>query len=1176
MSKEVETLRYLILVVPLIKVGDEVVHKEWGDIMENAATTASSLEAEQDSESDEFKQIVDFLNAKLIKYALTVSPTIYTSCIKQFWTSAKVKTVHDAVRLQALVDGRRIGNNREHIHTPSHDPLPSGEDRLQLSKLIEICTKLSDMVLSLEQTKTTQAVGLSARVESSMEEEGLGTQEDASKQGRIADIDAAEDLFIIDESTQDQGRINDQDMFGVLVKDNKEKDKIKAKPDKIKSKREARKSPESSPTMSKPACEDFTTFSNILFDTDYDFYSSDDQSFSDEDVPKKIYSNPLFDEEIISMKIDPHYFNAESNLIESLLNHDSSIISSSSNIDSLFDEFAGEPTLLKSIPPGINEIDCDPEEETHFIKRLLYDNLSPRPSEEFVSKNSDAAIESFSPSPIPVEDSDSLMEEIDLSFTSDYPMPPGIEEDDYDSERDILILEELLSNNSFSLPKNESFHFDIPSFSHPHTKPPDGNTGILNVKVMGDISKHKVPMHRLMFTQPTLVPNQDKYPDLLPHQGHEAFQPSAECPMMIHEKNTPILDVLFFHFYPPLLIQVKDNKEKDKIRAKPNKIKSKREARKSPESSPTKSNPGQSQESIKVHDLEGDEVFIDVKTGENVEQGETFTKNVEGIAAAITPQITKDELTLAQTLLEIKAAKPKAKGVIIQEPSEFRTTSLVLISNKLGSLEIIELFILCFEQGNQGVTPLIDHHCCYKCRDSLNDFFYHQCTCEFYRNGAHDGYNYPSLVPFIQTLPSFPQQYPCCEDYGDTRETFQCQPMNYFESNTRYDSNYSGFDQIEPPQYSVNPSLNIQNVHDAHELFINSLRMGDERLDTIPKTESNKFIKSRVETLVRNPSKSEDLSDSEYDVPTCDDFTTFSNLLFDADYDFSSSDDESFSDEDISKKIYSNPLFDEEIISMKIDPHYFNVESDLIESLLNQDSSIISSSSKIDSLLDEFTGELILLKTIPPGINETDCDPEEEIRLIKKLLYYNSSPQIDLSFTSDDLMPPGIENDDYESELDMLILEELLSNDSLSLPENESFHFYIPSSSRPPAKPPDDDSSILTVKVVDDISKHDVPMPILLRTQPTLVSNQEKSPHLLSHRGFKASQLHSKSQMAILSGAENRPPMLEKDMYAPGGVEWKSEAIQAHYDVKATNIILQALPPEIYALVSMHKVAKDL
>nr|GEV19267.1 hypothetical protein [Tanacetum cinerariifolium] len=300
-----------------------------------------------------------------------------------------------------------------------------------------------------------------------------------------------------------------------------------------------------------PACEDFTTFSNILFDANYDFSSSDDQSFSDEDIPKKIHSNPLFDEEIISMKIDPHHFNADSDLIESLLNRDSPIISSSSKSDSLFDEFAGELTLFKSIPPGINETDCDPKEEIRLIKRLLYDNSSPRPPEEFISENSDVAFESFFPSPIPVEDSDSLMEEIDLSFTPDDPIPSGFEEDDSDSERDIIILDELISNNSLSLSENESFYFDIPLSFCPSAKPPDGNSGILNVNVMGDISKHKVPMPRFMITQTTLVPNQEKSPNLLPHQGHEAFQPFVERLMMIYGKNTPILDVLFLYFYPP-------------------------------------------------------------------------------------------------------------------------------------------------------------------------------------------------------------------------------------------------------------------------------------------------------------------------------------------------------------------------------------------------------------------------------------------------------------------------------------------------------------------------------------------------------------------------------------------------------------------------------------------------
>nr|GEY48827.1 hypothetical protein [Tanacetum cinerariifolium]GEY50907.1 hypothetical protein [Tanacetum cinerariifolium] len=245
------------------------------------------------------------------------------------------------------------------------------------------------------------------------------------------------------------------------------------------------------------------------------------------------------------MKIDQHHFNAESGLIESMLNHDSSIIPSSLKIDSLLDEFAGELTLLKSIPPGIDETDCHPENEIRFTKRLLYDNSFPCPSEEFVSKNSNANIESFFPSPIPVEDSNSRMEEIDLSFNLDDPMPPSIEEDDDDSKRDILIHEELLDNYSLSFPVNESFYFDISAFSHPPAKPPDGNTGILNIKMMGDISDQKVPMPRLMITR---VLNQEQSPDLLSHRGLKNFQLSAKCSIMTHGKNIPTLDVPLFHF----------------------------------------------------------------------------------------------------------------------------------------------------------------------------------------------------------------------------------------------------------------------------------------------------------------------------------------------------------------------------------------------------------------------------------------------------------------------------------------------------------------------------------------------------------------------------------------------------------------------------------------------------
>ncbi|GJU24445.1 hypothetical protein Tco_1163066 [Tanacetum coccineum] len=323
------------------------------------------------TESDGFEQIVDFLNAHPIKYALTVNPTIYTSCIEQFWTTAKVKTINGEVQIQALVDKKKViitdtsirsdpqleddegteclpnatifeqltlmgakttvwnefssimasavilfldkqvkgmskhkeiyvtsshtkkvfanmkrqgkdfsGRdtplfptmivqaqeqkkqsrrkqrkdigipqssdptehiayevaNEEHVPTHSNDPplsrvntLGSGEDRLSLKELMDLCTKLSDRVLDLETTKTAQAkeidslkkrvkklerkrkskplgmkrlfkIGRSVRVVSS-EDEGLGDQEDASKQGRkIDEIDQDTEITLVDET----------------------------------------------------------------------------------------------------------------------------------------------------------------------------------------------------------------------------------------------------------------------------------------------------------------------------------------------------------------------------------------------------------------------------------------------------------------------------------------------------------------------------------------------------------------------------------------------------------------------------------------------------------------------------------------------------------------------------------------------------------------------------------------------------------------------------------------------------------------------------------------------------------------------------------------------------------------------------------------------------------------
>ncbi|GJX53543.1 hypothetical protein Tco_0281912 [Tanacetum coccineum] len=269
MSKEVEKPRYLSLVVPLKKVGDEAVHKELGDRMERAATTASSLEAdgprcqdtilgdvdaqtrfeitskqsndpplsrgytlgsEEDSmkllelmelctqlsyknrksvlvitsvlklmllsiqflllvyinaaklmlillglvnavrhmlmlsvqvpgakESDGFVEIIDFLKASSVHYALTVNPIIYTSCIEQFWATAKVHTVNGVRQLQALVDKKRVIITESSIRCDIHLEDTGGTDCLPTTTIFEELARMSAKSTAWNEFSSTMA-----------------------------------------------------------------------------------------------------------------------------------------------------------------------------------------------------------------------------------------------------------------------------------------------------------------------------------------------------------------------------------------------------------------------------------------------------------------------------------------------------------------------------------------------------------------------------------------------------------------------------------------------------------------------------------------------------------------------------------------------------------------------------------------------------------------------------------------------------------------------------------------------------------------------------------------------------------------------------------------------------------------------------------------------------------
>nr|GEU70681.1 hypothetical protein [Tanacetum cinerariifolium] len=106
--------------------------------------------------------------------------------------------------------------NEERLPTTSNDPLPSGEDRMQLNELMILCTNIQKRVLDLEEAKTAQAkeiASLKKRDKKLEQKRNFDDQEDASKQGRMIDnIDQNVEITLVDDT---QGRMNEEDMFGV-------------------------------------------------------------------------------------------------------------------------------------------------------------------------------------------------------------------------------------------------------------------------------------------------------------------------------------------------------------------------------------------------------------------------------------------------------------------------------------------------------------------------------------------------------------------------------------------------------------------------------------------------------------------------------------------------------------------------------------------------------------------------------------------------------------------------------------------------------------------------------------------------------------------------------------------------------------------------------------------------
>nr|GEU90183.1 putative reverse transcriptase domain-containing protein [Tanacetum cinerariifolium] len=198
-----------------------------------------------------FEQIIDFLNDNPFKYAITVNSTVYTSCIKQFWATAKAKNINEEAQIHAKVDGKKViiseATNRRDLKFEDEGGVDCLSNKVIFEQLtlmgfvqVFLNNQLEEMAnhtriyVSPSHTKkifeNMKRVGkdCSERVtplfptmmvqaqeelgEDSFTKEESVDEEDASKQGRISDIDANQDIYLVNVHI-------DEDIFSINYQD---------------------------------------------------------------------------------------------------------------------------------------------------------------------------------------------------------------------------------------------------------------------------------------------------------------------------------------------------------------------------------------------------------------------------------------------------------------------------------------------------------------------------------------------------------------------------------------------------------------------------------------------------------------------------------------------------------------------------------------------------------------------------------------------------------------------------------------------------------------------------------------------------------------------------------------------------------------------------------------------
>ncbi|GJZ06045.1 hypothetical protein Tco_0539838 [Tanacetum coccineum] len=384
-------------------------------------------------------------------------------------------------------------------------------------------------------------------------------------------------------------------------------------------------------------------------------------------------------------------------------------------------------------------------------------------------------------------------------------------------------------------------------------------------------------------------------------------------------------------------------------------------------------------------------------------------------------------------------------------------------------------------------------------------------------------------------------------------------PAFYEDDDDEYIIQYREY--LENSSNAITPDLPTEEPD-------NSLSMGDEHLSTILETESDKVIKSSVEDLVPIPSESEGISDDTCDVPFCDNSPPLDvlndhfEIFSDFNDDCTSSDDDSFENIDY---VEASPP-DSELVSLE------EVKDDILhEKLLN----IYLLIAKIESLNDNLTPDCVLksLSSFPIPVEDSDTffkksdtslsysdNSLPEFETISDHTEERSSgsttTHADNSLHEYDSFLFEIEPD--QGELTSVVMEDILGEhrvhnvlpnhttlmlNSDSIPSDDSLgsdlEVSFPSGTRNKIFDPGiffevqskrflsrDTFSISFIR--DPLSPvFDTLLPFSSENEEkvfnpgSLSSNEEKSPHLLSHRGFNPSKIifdFSKSPMMIYGG----------------------------------------------------------